>query len=141
MKKTLVILVLIVSSLTAFAQDSEGVWGVRAAFDINVPSKLGGRLNGEKLDLFRTGFGGSVGAVYTHWFGNSLFMEPGVSLFYDSYSYKDLVMDHSLGFPIDADPSLYKIGVRIPLVVGYSYYFLETMHKRVYNVPELSYSV
>lgn len=134
MKKYLTILAILFSCLPAFAQD----WGIRAAFDINVPSKLGGRLNGEKLDLFRTGFGGTVGAVYTHYFNNSIYIEPGASLYYDTYSYKDLIiMDEPAGIG-ETDPSLYKFGVRIPLVIGYSYDFLENLPMRFYTGPELS---
>ena len=56
MKKYLTILAILISALTASAQNGESAWGIRAAFDINVPSKLGGRINDEKLDLFSTCF-------------------------------------------------------------------------------------
>ena len=136
MKKSLTILAILLSSLFASAQD----WGIRAAFDINVPSKVGGRLNNEKLDLFRTGFGGTVGAVYTHWFGNSGFLEPGASIYYDTYSYKDLTIIDAPAGVVESDPSVYKLGVRIPLVIGYSYDFLDNLPMRVYTGPELSYA-
>ena len=139
MKKFLTIFSLLISILMCHAQDSS--WGIKASFDINIPTKLGGRLNGEKLDLFRTGYGGALGAVYTHWFNNSIFVEPGASVFYDSYSYKDLIiMDVPAGLT-EADPSLAKLGIRIPLVVGYAYDFLETLPMRVYTGPELSYAL
>lgn len=138
MKKILVIIVLVVSAFSAYAQYGVNCWGVRAAFDINIPSKLGGRLNGEKLDLFRTGYGGTIGAVYSHWFSDALFLEPGLSLFYDTYSYKDFIIQEQ--YKIEEDPSLYKLGVRIPLVIGYAYDFLDALPMRVYTGPELSYA-
>lgn len=138
MKKTIVIIVLLLSVFTVRAQGGDSAWGLRAAFDINIPSKLGGRLNGEKLEMFRIGCGGTLGAVYTHWFGNGVFIEPGASLFYDTYSFKDLYIDAESKKP--ADPSLYKFGVRIPLVIGYSYDLFESMPMRVYTGPELSYA-
>ena len=140
MKKYLTILAVLISALTASAQNGESAWGIRATFDINVPSKLGGRLNDEKLDLFRTGFGGAVGAVYTHYFNDYIFLEPGASLYYDTYSFKDLIiMDEPAGIG-ETDPSLYKVGVRIPLMIGYSYYFLESLPMRFFTGPELSYA-
>lgn len=141
MKRYLTILAILISAFTLSAQDGESSWGIRAAFDINVPSKLGGRLNGEKLDLFRTGFGGTVGAVYTHYFNDCIYLEPGASFYNDTYSYKDLII---MGEPAgieETDPSLYKFGVRIPLVIGYSYYFLESLPMRFYTGPELSYAL
>lgn len=137
MKKILAIIVLVISAFSANAQ-GKGSWGVRAAFDINIPSKLGGGLNGEKLDLFRTGYGGTIGAVYSHWFNDAVFLEPGLSIFYDTYSCKDLII---LGETTrESDLSLYKLGIRIPLVIGYSYDLFDSMPMRVYTGPELSYS-
>lgn len=140
MKKILVIIALFISTLSSYSQGGDNSWGIRAAFDINIPSKLGGRLNGEKLDLFRIGYGGTVGVVYSHWFNDAVSLEPGVSLFYDTYSYKDLKILDGFNGSTQSDPSLYKFGMRIPLVVGYSYYFLNSLPMRVYTGPELSYS-
>lgn len=138
MKKLFVIVALIVSAFSVYAQSGVNCWGIRAAFDINLPSKLGDRLNGEKLDLFRTGYGGTIGAVYSHWFNDAVFLEPGLSLFYDTYSYKDLIIQEP--YQIEEDPSLYKLGVRIPLVIGYAYDLLDILPMRVYTGPELSYA-
>lgn len=138
MKKILIIIALAIFAFSAEAQGN-GSWGLRAAFDINIPSKLGGRLNGEKLDMFRTGYGGAIGAVYSHWFSDAAFLEPGLSLFYDTYSYKDLIIEGET--KRESDPSLYKLGVRIPLVIGYSYYLFDSMPMRVYTGPELSYAL
>lgn len=137
MKKILIIIALAISAFSANAQGYRS-WGIRAAFDINIPGKLGGRLNGEKLDMFRTGYGGTIGAVYSHWFSDVVFLEPGLSLFYDTYSYKDLIIEGET--KRESDPSLYKLGVRIPLVIGYSYYLFDSMPMRVYTGPELSYA-
>ncbi len=136
MKKALIIFTLILTSITAYAQD----WGIRAAFDINIPSKLGGRLNGEKLDMFKIGYGATLGAAYRHWFNDYFFLEPAASIFYDSYAYKDILVDTYPHHAEELDSSIYKVGVRIPLVVGYSYYLLDNLPMRVYTGPELSYA-
>ncbi|MDE6637323.1 MAG: PorT family protein [Muribaculaceae bacterium] len=139
MKKTLITLVIMISAISSYAQGDTG-WGIRAAFDINIPSKLGGRLNDEKLDLFRTGYGATIGAVYSYWISDFVFLEPGVSLFYDTYAYKDLIISDEKGKTIEEDPSLYKLGVRIPVVIGYSYNLFDNLPMRVYTGPELSYA-
>ena len=142
MKKSLIILSLIISVLPVFAQDSG--WGLRAAFDINIPGKIGGIADTEAGNLlkerYRQGYGGTIGVVYDHWINGSIFLEPGVSLFYDSYSYKDLIIMEDEAGKGEKDPSLYKLGVRVPVVVGYSYDLMDALPMRVYTGPELSYA-
>lgn len=134
------IIALITITFSGVVKAEENSWGIRAAFDINIPSKVGGRLNGEKLDLFRIGYGGTIGGVYCHYFNDAIFLEPGFSLFYDTYSYKDITIMDGTKYHDEQDPSLYKFGIRIPLVIGYSYYIFDSFPMRVYTGPELSYS-
>ncbi len=132
MKKILIALVTLISAVSSFAQGDNG-WGIRAAFDINIPSKLS--IDRTKVDEFRTGYGVTFGAVYSHWLNGSVFLEPGLSLFYDSYSFQDIQVDvHKVA----KGPSLYKLGARIPLVIGYTYYLVDSFPMRVYTGPELS---
>lgn len=136
MKKALIIFSILIATLSAYSQD----WGIRAAFDINMPSKVGGLQDGGKMDLFKTGFGGTVGAVYTHWFNDYIFLEPGASIFYDSYSYDDVLVMGDYNGTAKVDASIYKMGLRIPVVIGYAYYLLDNLPMRVYTGPELSYA-
>lgn len=142
MKKSLIILSLVISALHVFAQDSN--WGLRAAFDINIPGKIGGIADTDAGKLlrerYRQGYGGTIGVVYDCWLSGSVFLQPGVSLFYDSYSYKDfIIMEEEFGNG-EKDPSLYKLGVRVPVVIGYSYDFVDILPMRVYTGPEFSYA-
>ena len=135
--QTAALTLLLLAASSANARD----WGVRAAFDINIPSKIGGRLEGAPaLDMYRMGYGGTVGVVYDHWFSDAVFLEPGASLFYDSYSYKDLIITGASGQTLQKDPSLYKFGVRVPVAIGYSYYLFDNLPMRVYTGPEFSYA-
>ena len=34
---------------------------------------------------------------------------------------------------LEENPSLYKLGFRVPVVIGYSYYIKESLPMRVYN--------
>ena len=137
MKKLLTAITLLAAATGAAAQD----WGLRAAFDINIPSKIGGRLeDSPDLDMYRTGYGGTIGVVYDHWLSSSIFLQPGLSLFYDTYSYKDLLLTGASGQMLEENPSLYKLGFRVPVVIGYSYYLTESLPMRVYTGPEFSYA-
>lgn len=135
------LLALSVFNTEAQAQSGDNMWGIKAAFDLNLPSKWGNRLEGAApLDMYRSGFGGTLGAIYSYGFGSSFFLEPGVSLFYDTYSFKDLTVMGDGKYPREEDPSIYKSGVRIPVMVGYSYWLLDALPMRVYTGPELSYA-
>ncbi len=136
MKKAFIVLSLLLAYISSWAQE----WGIRAGFDINLPSKLGGTFDGKKIDMFKMGYGGTLGVVYKHWFNDYIFLEPGASIFYDSYAYKDIMVDNGPFSLEELDASIYKVGVRIPLVVGYSYYLLDDLPMRVYTGPELSYA-
>lgn len=142
MKKFLTILTILLSAVSSFAQDP--TWGIRAAFDINIPGKIGGIADTAAGNLlrerYRQGYGGTIGVVYDHWMSSSIFLQPGLSLFYDTYSYKDLIIMDDITGNGEKDPSLYKLGVRVPVVIGYSYNFVDVLPMSVYTGPELSYA-
>ena len=129
-------------TLSASAQndvaDTRPMWGIKAAFDVNIPGKWHG--DAGSVSMFRHGFGATFGAVYNIYLGKSFYIEPGASLFYDSYSYKNLVISGDAGNIIEEDPSLYKLGIRIPVVVGYSFSISDNFAMLVYTGPELSYA-
>lgn len=118
-------------------EDNSGpIWGVRATFDVNIPGKY--HVADRSVKMFNTGYGGSVGAVCNLYLGNRFYFEPGVSLYYDTYKYKDLVISAE---PQVFDPGLYKFGVRVPLVAGYTIPLKNDMFLSVYTGPELNCSL
>ncbi len=139
MRRFLVFFVFMValSQLNVFSQttdDSRPMWGIKAALDVNLPGKWSA--GGDKVDMYRHGFGGAVGAVYNIYLGHDFYIEPGLSLFYDAYSYKKLYVAEN-SQPID--PTIYKSGFRLPVVAGYSFDFTDRYGMSVYTGPELSY--
>lgn len=142
MKKTLSILVVILLAITARAQiiengESNPMWGVRATGDVNLPGKVHNNVIND--NMFRAGTGGAIGAVCNVFLGKNFYLEPGVSLFYDTYSYKDLMITNS-DFYEERDPLVYKIGLRIPVVVGYSISINDQISIAPFTGPELSYA-
>lgn len=141
MKRILIALVAAVCSLTAvMGQESEKtvIWGVRAGIDVNIPGKWHG--NGASVDMFKNGCGFTAGAVCNVWLGRAFYLEPGLSLFYDTYSFDDLILADNAGEPAQSDPSLYKVGLRLPVMVGYSFNIAQRLLMSVYTGPELSYA-
>ncbi|MDE6332799.1 MAG: PorT family protein [Muribaculaceae bacterium] len=124
---------------TLSAQTDTGpMWGIRAAFDVNIPGKWHFSNGGHSVKMYKQGYGGSLGAMCNLYLGKGFFLEPGASVFYDSYSYDNLTIlnstDSSDGI---FDPTIYKVGLRVPLVVGYTF-GSDKFSMSVYTGPEAS---
>lgn len=120
------------------AGESNPIWGVRAAFDVNLPGKVHGNVIDDRM--FRNGTGGTFGAVCNIFLRNKFYLEPAVSLFYDTYSYKYKgVTITGIDFE-ESNPTVYKFGIRIPVVVGYSIYLTDRISIAPFTGPEMSYS-
>lgn len=116
--------------------ESNPMWGVRAAFDVNLPGKVHSHVIDDRM--FRNGTGGTLGAVCNIFLGHKFYLEPAVSLFYDTYSYKGLtIMGNNYE---ESDPSVYKFGLRIPVVVGYSIDISDRLSIAPFTGPEMSYA-
>lgn len=73
MKKILLFVCAMFSGIYANAQIIENgernpTWGVRAAFDVNLPGKVHSNVINDKM--FRTGTGGTIGAVCNIYLGH-----------------------------------------------------------------------
>lgn len=118
--------------------ESTTLWGLRAAVDFNMPSKW--HYDGGSFDMYSPGFGLTLGGVCNIYLGKGFYLEPGASLFYDSYSFKDLVISNAPEDQSYNDPGLYKLGIRIPVVAGYAFDISDKLAMCVYTGPEFSYS-
>lgn len=144
MKRFLTMLTMALSLIGAYADNQQDedentrpMWGVKASLDINIPGDMHG--DAGNIEMFRQGFGGAIGGVCNIFLGNNFYLEPGLALFYDTYSYKGLVIGGE-NDEIETDPSLYKIGIRIPVVAGYSFRIFDRLGMSVYTGPEFSYA-
>lgn len=142
MKKFFATLSAILFAIIANAQiiekgESNPIWGVRGTFDVNLPGNVHNNIIND--DMFRAGTGGAIGAVCNVYLGKKFYLEPGISLFYDTYSYKDLIIANA-DFYEESDPAVYKIGLRIPVVAGYSISVNDLISIAPFTGPELSYA-
>ncbi|MDE5642746.1 MAG: PorT family protein [Muribaculaceae bacterium] len=139
MKRIIFILTLL-SSLITYAQndDNKPIWGVRAAFDVNIPGDWHFKNGGSGVKMYKTGYGATVGAICNLYIGNGFYIEPGASLYYNTYSYDDLIIAEAPDEnALATDPSLYKFGVRIPVMAGYTF-GNDKFSMSVYTGPEVS---
>lgn len=129
-------------SVSLNSGDNKPYFGIRVSGDITCPQDLEAPLedlNGDvfkgKLDAFKVGGGLEVGAIYNIPLFMNLYIEPGVSLFYNSYGtkkeYYKAVDDDAKGF------SFRKFGFRIPVLVGYHFDFSSDLKVSVFTGPEM----
>lgn len=135
----IVVYALLAGAAPARAQaDAPAVrWGVRVSADLNIPGDWFSQ-NGS-ANMFNAGPGFTAGAVCHINTGHNFFIEPGVSFFYDRYSYKDDVLADVDGHIFDG-PSLYKLGVRVPVIGGLCFNITPRFAIELYTGPELSYA-
>lgn len=134
------ILMVTLSQIKAIAQktdDTKPMWGIKAAFDINIPGKW--HANGESVGVFEHGFGGMVGGVCNIYLGHDFYLEPGLSFFYDTYSWGDITIQEADYSMITIRPTIYKMGIRVPVVAGYTFDITDRFMMSVYTGPEVSY--
>ena len=79
MKRALLYIVILMCFTTSSAQiietgESNPVWGVRAAFDVNLPGKIHGNVIDDRM--FRNGTGVTVGTVCNIFLGKKFYLEP-----------------------------------------------------------------
>lgn len=140
---TIIIVAAILTCAGLSAQESDfNGWGLRASLDVNLPGKWHPK-NSEAIDMFTSGLGLTVGGVYNKPFAGNFYIEPGLSLFYDTYQYDDLniTADGNDSYPVAIDPSVKKFGLRLPVMVGYRIFFSDSFNMSVYTGPELSYAL
>ncbi len=126
--------------MKAEEKDTRPMWGVKAGLDFNLPGKW--HIGDSRVKMYRQGFGVNVGGLCNIYLGKDFYFEPGISLFYDVYSYYDLVIlgDDGTNFSDYSNPYIYKVGFRIPLIFGRSIDFSERFSMSVFTGPELNYA-
>ncbi|MDE6511811.1 MAG: porin family protein [Muribaculaceae bacterium] len=132
MRKTITLFLALITALSALA---DGLWGAKASFDINKPGKW--KTGDVSTTLYTSGLGFSVGGVYSHYFNDNLFLEPSLSIFYDTYGCDFIIAE---GMTADYSPKVYKAGLRIPVVIGYTFDITDDFAVAVFTGPEFDYA-
>ena len=87
--------------------------------------------------LYTAGLGFSLGGVYSHYFNDNVFLEPSLSIFYDTYGC-DFFINESMDRAYS--PGIYKVGLRLPVVIGYTFDITDDFALAIFTGPELNYA-
>lgn len=139
MKKFTLILALILSMSTSAMAQSR--WGIRISYELACPTDVK-ITDVMKADAYRNGSGLSLGAIYHMPVFYNFYFEPGVKLYYNTYSInKDMVNDM-----VESEPSMAGLeidkasvrmwGLRVPILGGYKFNFIPGLGISVFTGPE-----
>lgn len=114
-------------------------WGVRAGVDITLPGNWHYGTD-DDAKMYSAKAGGSIGAFLNVPLPAGMFVEPGAGLYYDTYRYDNMHITDETGIPVESNPTIRKIGLRVPVVFGYRLGLSERCAVSVFSGPELNYS-
>lgn len=128
------IIICICSVFALAAQDMEGdyiiknpnnrnFWGIRAGCEYTVPGQL--YVEGVGVKQYDPGYGIVLGGFYCQPIIANLYLDAGVSFFYDTYSYKNLYVSGADGTAEMINPEIRKNGFHFPVKIGYHLDFWE----------------
>lgn len=117
--------------------DNAFFWGVRVSGDVTFPGKWK-IATGDKVKMYKAGAGIEAGVVANVPLVANLYLEPGVSLYYDTYKVDNLTVLDGDGSPMTVSPALTMFGMRVPVTVGYRFDIWENASLAVFTGPELS---
>ncbi len=143
MKKTLWSLLFILCVLGAQGQNPDWFdsgtnhtrFGVRLSWDLNSPSTSFNNI----IPTYHNGSGLSAGAFLNVPLYKNMYIEPGLSLYYNTMIISQNIRDDiELDYPLTPEGSLRNSGFRIPLVVGYRFDFTDDVSVSVFTGPQLN---
>lgn len=137
-RKSLILLISLVISALAFSSraDDKVRWGAKLSVEGVLPTKL--KSGDSSFKLFHNGVGFTVGAVSHINIASEFFVEPGLSFFYSKYKY-DITLMENLD-KVEVNPPLTKMGVQLPVVLGYQANFTDMIGIRLYMGPQIRYA-
>lgn len=132
------------AALSSFAQSSvfsnpanRPYFGIRAGVDITSPTDVTVSHEDMSLDVFKNGTGFEFGGIYNIPVVANFYIEPGLKLFYGTYSIKDEYV-HAMEDDIIYDGmSIHKFGMRVPVMAGYHFDFTPDIRVSLFTGPEL----
>ena len=143
MKKLLLAFSLLLCTSAVNAQDdifdnpdNHPYLGARLGIDIT-------STGGSNTGVYNNGTGFSVGAVYNIPLYMNLYFEPGLSVFYDTFGYQNMIKlpaptpdDPNASIPYFYDASIRNFGFRIPMLVGFNFDFVEDLRVASFTGPQ-----
>lgn len=114
--------------------DNKSYFGIRVGGDITCPGKISAENVG--VSVFSNGGGVEFGAIYNVPVVANFYIEPGLKLYYDTYSLKkDWIENIQDDISLNS-VSVKKFGMRIPVMAGYHFDFTQDSKLFVFTGPE-----
>lgn len=143
MKKFLVSMMFVVAtSMSVMAQnaivnnpDNKAYFGIRVGGEITCPGAISAYNVGMKF--FNNGGGVEFGGIYNIPVVANFYIEPGLKLYYNTYSLKKEFVRLLQDDIIFNSASLKKFGMRIPVMAGYHFDFANDIKVSIFTGPEL----
>lgn len=115
--------------------DNKAYFGVRVGGDVTCPGNI--TVENVGINFYNNGGGIEFGGIYNAPLVANLYIEPGLKLYYDSYSVKDeFIMDIEDDIIFNS-VSFKKFGMRIPVMAGYHFDFTSDIKVYAFTGPEL----
>lgn len=108
--------------------DNKPYFGIRVGGEVTCPGKLTEDNIG--VSAFKNGGGVEFGGIYNAPVAANFYLEPGLKLYYNTYSMKE---DFTDSFKY----SIKKFGLRIPVMAGYHFDFTQDIQVSLFTGPEL----
>ena len=147
MKRTLAILITAAAAaLTATAQeeifdnpDNASRFGVRVNYELACPTNISVEGAKGSESIFGNGSGFSVEGIYNMPVWKNLYFEPGVGIYYNTFSVDNELIKSGL-FGELTGGSARQWGLRIPLNFGYRFDLLDWLSLSFFTGPEINIS-
>lgn len=113
--------------------DNKAYFGIRVGGEITCPGDV--KADNVGVSVFKNGGGVEFGGIYNIPVVANFYIEPGLKLYYNTYSLKDdfLPQDDI----VLNGASIRKFGMRIPVMAGYHFDFTDDIKVSVFTGPEL----
>ncbi len=115
--------------------ENKAYFGIRVGGDVTCPGKISAYNVG--VDVFNNGGGVEFGGIYNIPVVANFYIEPGLKLYYDTYSIKKEYVEAIQDDIIFNSVSIKKFGMRIPVMAGYHFDFTDDIKVSVFTGPEL----
>lgn len=119
-------------------KNSNVIWGIKGCLSAELPSKV--KVDNTSAKMYMSGFGASLGGMMNVNLGKNFYFEPELLLFYEGYSYDNIQVVAPNSPSVNVGPQIHKLGVRLPLKVGYFINISEKWGLEVFTGPQLSYA-
>ncbi len=135
-------MLVIIAGFTAMAQDTEGdtpehkgYFGIRLGAELTCPGEISsGNIS---MTAFKCGSGVEFGGIYNYPLSSRFCIEPGVMLFYNSYSLIDSYLKNISGGYNIKSVTMKKFGMRVPVRIGYHFDLKNDIKLHIFLGPEL----